>query len=161
MKAMKGRMLAATASMLAVALGASASQARTISAVHARPTDPDEAASCYRWFPVDGSSSGLERTCHGAASVDLAVPIDTAGTKNLTVWAARPTSQHQLSCNAFAVTKTGGYVPGAVVKLTAAAGVTFQPLTLPAISVVAGGSLWVRCQMTQGTRIMEIELANP
>jgi hypothetical protein len=144
-----------------ITLCASASRARTISALHARPIDPDDAASCYRWFPPDQSSSGLERTCPGTSSVDLGVPVDTAGSKNVTVWAARPTSQHVLSCNAFAVTKTGGYVPGSVVKLTAAAGSTFQPLALPAISVADGGSLWVRCQMAQGTRIMEIELANP
>ena len=162
MKKTKRRMAAITGMLLVSSLSASASyaHARTISAIHARPIDTSDGANCYRWFPIDQSSSGLERMCPGASYVDLAVPIDTAGNKNVTVYAARPTTQHVVSCNAFAVTKTGGYVPGSVVKLTTT-GTTFSPLALPAISVAAGGSLWVRCQMSQGTRIMEVEVANP
>jgi hypothetical protein len=162
MKTTKQRMAATTRLILVSTLCASASyaHARTISAIDARPVDPDEAASCYRWFPLDQSSIGLERMCPGSSYVDLAIPIDTAGSKTVTVWAARPTTNHLVACNAFAVTKNGGYVPGSVIKLTTT-GANFQPLALPVISVAASGSLWVRCQMSQGTRIMEVEVAEP
>jgi hypothetical protein len=74
---------------------------------------------------------------------------------------ARPTDTAQVSCQAFAVTNSGGFVPGDVVDLNTPASEEFQPLRLPPITVTPGGTLWVRCLMARGTRILGIDLINP
>ena len=99
--------------------------------------------------------------CAGTFAVDIPLPVDTAGDKNIIVWGSRPKTTAQLSCNAWAVTAQGGYTPGSVVDLTAPPSSSFQPITLPSINVPVGGSLWVRCLMSQNVRLMSIDLVNP
>lgn len=143
-----------------LALLATAALARTIPASSAR-LETGEDPTCYLWFPVSGSSTGLQRTCTGIGYLDIAIPVDTAGSKLLTVYAYRALTSQQVSCNAIAITKTGGFVPGATVALTATPNGAFQPIVLPAISVAASGSLFVRCQLGQGTRVMAVEIVTP
>jgi hypothetical protein len=117
--------------------------------------------SCYRWFPAGTSTTGLQRVCAGTFAVDIPLSVDTAGDKNIIVWGSRPKTTAQLSCNAWAVAPQGGYVPGAVTNLTAPPSSSFQPITLPSINVPVGGTLWVRCLMSQNVRLMSIDLVNP
>jgi hypothetical protein len=142
-------------------LFATVASARTLSVIGARPNDPADPASCYRWFPAGTTTTGLQRVCSGTFAVDIAMPVDTAGNKSIIVWGARPKSTSQLSCNAWTVTPQGGYTPGPVVDLTATPSSSFQPLTLPIINVPDGGTLWIRCLMAQNVRLMSIDLINP
>jgi hypothetical protein len=48
-----------------------------------------------------------------------------------------------------------------VVALTAPAGESFSLLRLSPIAVSPGGTLFVRCTMARGTRILGVELLNP
>lgn len=134
--------------------------ARTVPVIDARPNDSSDPASCYRWFPIGTSTTGFQRVCTGTFAVDIPLPVDTAGDKNILVWGSRPRTTSQLSCNAWAVTAQGGYTPGPVVDLTTTSS-SFQSITLPTINVPVGGSLWVRCLMSQNVRLMSIDLVNP
>jgi hypothetical protein len=59
------------------------------------------------------------------------------------------------------VSNSGGTTIGDVVDLNSAGGEDFVPLRLPSITVSPGGTLWVRCTMARGTRILGIDLINP
>jgi hypothetical protein len=135
--------------------------ARTLPAIDARPNDPGDPQSCWAWFPIATTRPGLERVCAGTFAVDFAVPVDYAGRKFIIVQVARPTDTAQVSCQAFSVNNDGGLVPGDVVDLNTPGSDSFQALRLPSITVNPGGTLWVRCLMARGTRILGIDLINP
>src|ERR1043165_7381170 len=78
--------------------------ARTVPVIDARPNDSSDPVTCYRWFPAGTGTTGLQRVCAGTFAVDIPLPVDTAGDKNIIVWGYRPKTTAQLSCNAFAVT---------------------------------------------------------
>jgi hypothetical protein len=135
--------------------------ARTLPAIDPRPNDPEDPASCWTWFPVATTRPGLERTCPGTFAVDFAVPVDFAGRKFLVLQVARPTDTAQVSCQAVSVTNRGSATLGDVIDLNTAPSEDFVPLRLPPITVSPGGTLWVRCLMQRGTRILGIDLINP
>jgi hypothetical protein len=142
---------------------ATIANARTLSVIGLRPNDPNDPDSCYRWFPsgVGASTSGMQRVCSGTFAVDIALPVDTAGDKSIIVWGSRPKTTSQLSCNAWTVTSDGAFTPGQVISLTAAPSNSFSPIMLPITTVPDGGTLWIRCLMSQGVRLMSIDFVDP
>lgn len=155
------RAIAFGAILCACLLSRTPARARTLPTIEARPNDPSDSASCYKWFPVGAARPGLERVCSGTYPVDFAVPVDTPGTKSIIVQGTRASSNAQLSCQAIAVTNSGGYAFGRVVYLTTLPSDQFQLMQLPDIDVDWGGTLWVRCMMGYGTRLLGIDLINP
>ena len=131
-------------------------EARTLPWATVTPNDPNDPVSCYRWFPAGSSTVGLTRTCAGTFAVDLGLPADTGGNKFVTIYARRPTTTSQVSCNLWTVTPTGGYSPGTVVDLKGAAN-TWLPIVLPAQNLAEGSTMFVRCLMRQSTQLLFVD----
>ncbi len=139
-----------------------------VSSAHASATFPatfgraagTDSDTCYLWFDLSGASTGLTRTCVGAGYVDIAVPLVTQGTKNVSVWAKRPSGvTGTLSCQTVSYTKTGAYIPGSFVA--AAVSTSFAAIVLPAVTVSAQGGLFVRCQLPKSMSILQVEVDVP
>ena len=131
-------------------------QAKTLPLVNPKPNDPTDPISCWQWFDMATTTAGLKRVCSGTYAVDFALPLDYAGTYQVYVTGTIPSTNSQLNCQTIKITPTGGYVFGTNVYLRTVSS-QFQYMDLGTVQIDAGDSLFLRCMVRTGARILNVD----
>lgn len=136
----------------------SIAEARTLPLVSPKANDAADPISCWKWQPIGGGNNtiGLQRVCPGTFAVDFPLAVDNSGTYSVVVTAARATTSGQVTCQTYTSTSTGGYTPGRPITL-AGSSTAFQTMDLGPTSVSDGGTLWIRCLISQNSRLLQVD----
>jgi hypothetical protein len=94
-----------------------------------------------------------EAQCNQASKrLDFALPIDTSGTKTVTITTDQFDQANPLRCGAFGITASGGGIGGAMKNSV----VGVQATTLPAVSIPGNGALGAFCDVPYRAGIISV-----
>lgn len=145
MTSTKQKWLLAT-TLVTLGMGGSAVYARTFPAFLGQPQNPTQ----YTSF-VNGGGA-VTNVGPGTRQFCLALPVDSSGSKTVSITAIGANTSQNVSCFSQAVNASGFGTGFSGLRSLSVFG-SFQTITLPSVSVVSSGALFACCHMDQGATI--------